>query len=97
LVPSQGLKDRGVTKSHPGLVIAGKPLQQKMLGVLKTDSRARDAILGDRKKAVLGMPWSKNPNDVVVSADLTAASDLISHDLALALWEGAMSALSEQE
>jgi hypothetical protein len=28
LVPSRGLKDRGVTKSHPGLVIAGKPLQE---------------------------------------------------------------------
>jgi hypothetical protein len=39
-------------------------------------------------KAVKEMKWANMSGHVVVSADLTAASDLISHDLALALWEG---------
>ena len=59
-----------------------------MLKVLCTDPRAKDAIEGNRTKAVTGLPWIGDPEYLVVSADLTAASDLISHDLALSLWSG---------
>jgi CHASE3 domain sensor protein len=68
-----------------------------MLNVLRNDPRSKDAINGDRMKAVKEMKWTNEAGHVVVSADLTAASDLISHDLALALWEGVYDTLTEVE
>jgi hypothetical protein len=68
-----------------------------MLIVLRIYPRSKDAINGDRMKAVKEMKWTNEAGHVVVSADLTAASDLISHDLALALWEGVYHTLTEVE
>jgi hypothetical protein len=62
-------------------------IREKLFRFLKHHPVLKETLRGNRKGAILSMePGPKA--DKFVSADLTAATDRISHELALALWEG---------
>jgi len=94
-VTAKGCKYRGVTRSHPGLILNSESLRLKMFRVLKNDRRLRQVLKGDREGAIKSMKWYADRFNV--SADLTAATDRIFHDLALALWSGVDCLLSLKE
>jgi hypothetical protein len=58
-----------------------------MLQYLRLDPRCKTVLKGDRQKAVREIT-SLHTRKNFLSADLTAATDRISHPIALALWEG---------
>jgi len=86
-VPSEGNKNRIVTKSHPGLIIQAQRLRKGMMNVLSKDSRVKTVLLGKREEALNELKLGKTSN-MFLSSDLSAASDRMSHELSLALWYG---------
>jgi len=86
-IPTRGYKSRSVSKSHPGLIARAEPIRQKVFDYLLGDPRLRDTLKGNRLKALKGLEIG-DANNRFLSADLTAASDRIPHELALALWSG---------
>jgi hypothetical protein len=94
--PDRGLKNRIVSKPHPGLVSRAHPIREKALALLMTDPRTKTVLKGDRKKAISEI-CSGFLSRRFLSADLTAATDRIPHQLALALWEGARQYLSVED
>lgn len=86
--PARGLKNRIVTKPHPGLVAAAHPLREKVLRLLRADPRCSTVLKGQNERAVREIS-SGFITRKFLSADLKAATDRIPQSLALALWEGA--------
>jgi len=97
LVTDRGLKERGVTKSHPGLVLACEPIRKKIFRSLQKDKRFRTVSAGDRRKAIEEMELIYHGKKFLRSADLTKASDLIPFELAFALLSGFSKRLSNQD
>jgi len=93
-VPARGGKNRIVTKSHPGLVMSADPIRESMFNLLRKDKRVRTVFKGDRLKALHELQLGDTDNEFI-SADLTAASDLIPHEYAIALWEGVLDQMSD--
>lgn len=58
-----------------------------MLNLLRRDRRLTSVLKGDRAGAVRELELGDVDN-VFVSADLSAATDRILHDHAMALWKG---------
>jgi len=89
-VPERGWKTRVVTKSQGPSVALGQFLRPWLLRGLKRDGRSSTVLSGDSRKAVErafgGRVRSKGYK--VVSSDLTAASDLLPHDLVESLVDG---------
>ena len=67
-----------------------------MFNILLSDRRVRTVLKGDREQAINEIELG-DANNVFVSADLTAASDRIIHDHAIALWSGLFKKMSELE
>jgi hypothetical protein len=76
-----------VTKSHPGLVSRAHPIREKVLAYLRHDPRCATVLTGDREAAVMELHRGYTQR-LLLSADLTAATDRIPFELALGLWEG---------
>jgi hypothetical protein len=58
-----------------------------MLKVLDLDPRIKTVLAGDKEKAVKEIELGC-PENLFVSTDLSKATDLISHEVAWALWHG---------
>jgi hypothetical protein len=58
-----------------------------MLKVLSLDPRIKTVLEGDKEKAVKEIQLG-GPGNLFVSTDLSKATDLISHEVAWALWHG---------
>jgi hypothetical protein len=67
-----------------------------MLRVLRRDPRLKTVLAGKREKAIEEIELG-DPDNVFVSADLTAASDRMLHKHSLALWSGVSDRLTEQQ
>lgn len=92
-VPERGFKCRTVTKSPGALVALLHLVRLQVLKRLRGKKILAEVLKGDRRKAVTDlfgrdfMTESETPN-VLVSADLTAATDLLPLDLVEAIWSG---------
>jgi len=93
-VPSEGNKNRIVTKSHPGLIIQAQRLRKGMMKILSKDRRVSTVLTGRREEALNELQVGKS-DDVFLSSDLSAASDRMSHEVSLALWFGLVRVLDE--
>jgi len=78
----RGLKARVVSKHDANLAHPGHSVRKAILAGLKRDRRVNNVLRGDHRKAVESavQGWSE-PSDVLLSSDLTAASDLLPLDL----------------
>jgi len=93
-VPTEGNKNRIVTKSHPGLIIQAQGLRKGMMKMLSKDSRVKTVLLGKREEALDELKVGSHKN-MFLSSDLSAASDRMSHELSFALWYGLFDVLTE--
>ena len=91
-VLERGFKARIVTKSPAPLVALAHMVRHPVLEVLRKITESSTVLLGDRRKAVTnlfsesGKLRSANKR-IVISADLTAASDALNFGLIRALWD----------
>nr|DBA44327.1 TPA_asm: RdRp [Ampulexvirus narnaviri] len=89
-LPERGLKARVVTRSPWTLVQLAHPIRAWLLRGLRDDPRTKDVLEGRHREAAEGLvdaPRLADPR-VFLSADLTAASDLLPLDLISALVDG---------
>jgi hypothetical protein len=68
-------------------VLAVHPIREKMLRALSLDPRIESVLEGDKVAAVRKIQLG-GPDNIFVSTDLSKATDLISHEVAWALWSG---------
>jgi len=87
-VSDKGFKARIVTKSPAFLQASAEPIGQAMLKGLERFPPTKGKLLGLELLDVVEKIALPPPGGVYVSADLTAASDLIPHEIALAGWKG---------
>jgi len=85
VVSDRGVKNRIVTKSHPGLLLAAAELRQRVFNFIKRDKRLKHVLNGDREKALENMMLGGMDN-TLLSADLTAATDRFDLGQAKQLW-----------
>jgi len=83
----RGLKIRVITKSSAALHLVGHIVRKRLLDGLRRDPRSASPLVGVTdemiKKELLGALGA-----VLVSSDLTRASDLLPHDLMAAITDG---------
>jgi hypothetical protein len=100
-ISERGFKTRIVTKS-PGCVVAlGHHLRRWMAAGLRTDPSIREVLKGDHREAVESLFHDGSPIDpglarteedqLILSADLKAATDLIGRETYEAIVEGILS------
>jgi hypothetical protein len=83
----RGLKVRGITKSPAGLHFLGHVVRKRLLAGLRRCPPCRSTLAGlDDEDLVRSFVGASA--DVVVSTDLTRATDLIPHDLVSAMING---------
>jgi hypothetical protein len=97
VVPERGFKARIVTKSPGSLVALSHLVRVPLLKALRRIPECTEVLYGDRRGSVvsmfgdLGRKLADHPgrrrNYKVLSADLTAASDLLPMDLVRVLWD----------
>lgn len=89
IVSERGFKARVVTKSPGSAVALGHLLRKTALSSLRKDKRVSEVLRGDHLEAVSSALGDGVPGPVeVLSADLSAATDNLHHDVAKALWLG---------
>nr|WPR18845.1 MAG: RNA-dependent RNA polymerase [Narnaviridae-like virus 13] len=90
VLPERGSKARVVTKSPWALVQLAHPIRAWLLSGLRRDPRTAETLKGDHGGAAQGLVDAPRLADgrEFLSADLTAASDLIPLDLLSAVVEG---------
>ncbi|APG77259.1 RNA-dependent RNA polymerase [Wenling narna-like virus 7] len=96
-VPERGMKCRIVTKAPWCLIHIGHFLRSWLFGGLRKDRRVQGVLAGDHAGALRGQTervYSQKPTEeenICLSADLTAATDLFPQDLVAALVDGLLS------
>jgi hypothetical protein len=86
-VQSRGLKNRVVTRSHPGLNLIGHQIFSKMFDYLSTHPCCKSVFAGARLESIKDeIKLSTEPDSEFISADLSAATDRIDFKTARALW-----------
>lgn len=87
-IPERGWKRR-IVSAPPGYAsVAGGVLNRALLRGLSREPRCRRFLAGDRRLAVEEAMTHHRSGDVIVSTDLTAASDLLPLDLVEAVVRG---------
>jgi len=92
LLPERGQKHRIATISPASAVVSGQKINGLLMRLLKRSSVFNFSLSGSRgtprniKEGV--RRYASNPKFIGTSADLSAASDWIPHDLGKAVWAG---------
>jgi hypothetical protein len=88
-LPERGFKARIVSRHHSARVAFLHQFRMGLAEALRRDKRVREVVAGSPRKAVESM-FSRGTrcDGVLLSADLTAASDRLPHDLLREIWAG---------
>jgi len=87
-VPERGFKSRTVTRHFSGRVAYLHQFRRCLAAALKRDGRVRETVEGDHRGAIESMVRGLRADGVLLSADLTAASDRLPRDLLTEIVEG---------
>jgi hypothetical protein len=96
----RGMKYRLATISEAPLVVAGQRLNKRIINLLRNHPSTEYSFSGEKttprpiRKGVHA--FSRLNNLEFVSADLTAASDYIPHEIAQAVWRGMWEVIGEE-
>jgi len=100
VLPERGMKMRIATMSPAWAVVRGQRINRMLLSLLKTARCHSHALLGKAgvpQTIVEGVKRFGGHRDfVITSADLSAASDFIPHDVAAAVWRGVVEGLGKR-
>ncbi|QJT93748.1 RNA-dependent RNA polymerase [Erysiphe necator associated narnavirus 16] len=87
-VPERGWKQRIVSAPEAHVTVAGTCLNKALLRAVSRWGPCAAFLAGDRRGAVETVIGATSPHDVIVSTDLTAATDRLPHDLIFAIVSG---------
>jgi hypothetical protein len=87
-LPERGFKARIVSRHHSARVTFLHQFRLGLAEALRRDHRIREVVAGSPRRAVESMFVGARADGVLLSADLTAASDRLPHDLLREIWAG---------
>jgi len=87
-LPERGFKARIVSRHHSARVTFLHQFRLALAEALRRDRRIREVVAGQSRRAVETMFVGARHDGVLLSADLTAASDRLPHDLLREIWAG---------
>ncbi|UHM27560.1 MAG: RNA-dependent RNA polymerase [Sanya narnavirus 10] len=87
-IPERGFKSRTVTRHFSGRVAYLHQFRRCLAAALSRDGRVRETVEGDHRGAIQSMVRNLRSDGVLLSADLTAASDRLPRDLLTEIVQG---------